>query len=79
LLDIVARLDLGDPVKRGKEVRVLCPFHDDHRPSLRIQLEKGLWYCDPCAIGGDGISLVERQLGVDFATAVRWIAEVIIR
>jgi hypothetical protein len=76
ILELVARLDLGDPITRGKEARVRCPFHDDRRPSMRLRLEKGLWYCDPCAIGGDGISLVQRRLGVDFPTAVCWITAV---
>jgi hypothetical protein len=72
---IVVRLGLGEPKVRGKRAVLQCPFHDDRRPSMRLALEKGLWYCDPCAVGGDGISLVQQYLGVDFPTAVRWITD----
>lgn len=73
--DVAARLGLGEPTGRWGEPRVLCPLHDDHDPSLRLREDQGLWYCDPCGLGGDGIELVRRTLGLDFADAVRWIVE----
>lgn len=73
--DVTARLGLGEPEGRWGEPRVLCPFHDDTNPSLRLREDAGLWYCDPCATGGDGIELVRRALGVDFAEAVLWLVE----
>ncbi len=47
-----------------------CPFHPDgqgkppHRPSLRLNREKELWYCDPCGEGGTFTELA-RRLGVE--------------
>ena len=52
------------------EVYEWCPFHPDgrgkppHRPSLRLNRNKEVWYCDPCAEGGTFIELVER-LGLE--------------
>ena len=46
--------------KRGKEFFGLCPFHDDHHPSFRVNPEKYLWYCDPCGIGGDVFDFISR-------------------
>ena len=60
--------------RRGRELVTRCPFHDDHHPSLRLNPDLGVWYCDPCGIGGDGIALVERLKGLDFAGAVREVA-----
>jgi len=71
ILEVVSRLGLGEPRKAGREYLVRCPLHDDSRPSLRISPERGLWICDPCGEGGDGIRLVERVRGVSFADAVR--------
>ncbi len=67
------RLGLGEPVRRGREWAVCCPFHDDNRPSLTLS-DAGLWYCFVCAEGGDGIELWQRVRGVPFAEAVRELA-----
>jgi len=71
LAQVVSHLALGEPVDRWGEPRVLCPLHDDHRPSLRLNVERGLWYCDPCATGGDGIRLWMLTRDQGFADAVR--------
>lgn len=77
ILDLVQRLGLGEPERVGREYRVRCFLHDDTKPSLRLNPDKGeggLWWCDVCAMGGDGISLVERVTGKTFAEAVKEIA-----
>lgn len=64
------------PKPNGRaEPAVICPFHDDQQPSLRINIEKQVWHCDPCNIGGDVFSFVERYQQTDFAGALRWLAE----
>lgn len=48
---VVAAPDSGRHFERlsGGEVRMRCPWHDDHRPSLRINDAKGVAFCDVCA------------------------------
>jgi DNA primase len=42
------------PSKRGMEIRLRCPFHDDATPSLSIHAETGKFHCFGChAKGGD--------------------------
>ena len=36
--------------------KVICPFHDDHRPSLSINLNKGYFKCHSCGAKGGGIT-----------------------
>jgi len=36
-----------------RKINVLCPFHEDKKPSLSLDLESGLWYCHSCQRGGD--------------------------
>ena len=60
---------LGMRVVRHK---ALCPFHDDHRPSLTFKKNK--FRCWSCGENGDTISLVERVLCKDFLDACRWLA-----
>ena len=31
--------------RSGKELIGLCPFHDDHSPSLNIDPAKNVWHC----------------------------------
>jgi hypothetical protein len=54
-LDIVEFMEnLGIKLKKtGKEYTGLCPFHDDHEPSLSINREKRLWHCFGCGKSGD--------------------------
>ena len=34
----------------------LCPWHDDHEPSLWVDVERNLWGCHACGAHGDVIS-----------------------
>ena len=60
----------------GTERHSRCLFHKpDHHPSLRVNLEKQVWHCPVCDLGGDVFALVRRRLDVDFPTAVRWLVD----
>ena len=74
LMEVVRRLGLGDPVPQGRRLVLSCPLHEDHRPSMSLDPDRGLWYCFPCAEGGDGIRLWMRVRGVGFADAVKDLA-----
>jgi DNA primase len=56
--------------KNGKSCFGLCPFHDDHNPSLSINPSTNLWQCFGCGAGGDVIRFVELFDQVDFKEAV---------
>jgi hypothetical protein len=59
---------------RGREVRGLCPFHADHHPSLRVNVQKQQWYCDPCGKGGDVFKWVMERDRLTFGEAARKLA-----
>lgn len=49
----------------------LCPFHEDHEPSLVITPSKNLWHClGACQSGGSVIDWVMKAEGVSFRHAV---------
>ena len=73
ILEVAQRLGLN-PVQKGRKWIALCPLHDDHHPSLHLDADKDLWYCHPCAEGGDGIRLQQRVRGISFLEAVRELA-----
>ena len=60
---------LGFTVRQHK---ALCPFHDDHSPSMTFKKNK--FRCWSCGENGDTISLVEKVLGKDFLDACHWLA-----
>jgi putative DNA primase/helicase len=37
---------------QGREIRFLCPVHEDRHPSARWHRDKRRWYCDVCKAGG---------------------------
>ncbi len=61
--------------RNGKTATGLCPLHDDHDPSLHIDLEKNLWRCFGCDQGGTVIDWVMKEHGVSFRHAVEILRE----
>ena len=47
---------------QGPRYQVLCPFHDDHQPSLSIDDEKGVYFCHSCGEKGN-LRVLEKKLG----------------
>jgi DNA primase len=53
------------PSKRGIELRLCCPFHEDSTPSLSINAETGKFHCFGChAKGGDIFDFVVSKEGI---------------
>lgn len=62
-------------IDHGKRL-ALCPFHDDHHPSLRFNLKHNTCRCFACQDKSmDTIDLVMRALGKGFPDACRWLAD----
>ena len=60
----------------GADLIGLCPFHEDHEPSLVISPHKNLWHClGACQAGGTVIDWVMRAEGVSFRHAVELLRE----
>ena len=58
--------------RSGRRYLGLCPFHEDHDPSLVIFPESGRWWCfGACNAGGDVFDFVMQAEGVSFPEAVR--------
>jgi DNA primase len=57
--------------RHGDSLLGLCPFHEDHEPSLVISPTKNLWHClGACQAGGSVVDWVMRAQGVSFRHAV---------
>src|SRR5438132_1987934 len=61
--------------KAGRDLKGLCPFHQEKSPSLYVSPEKQLWHCYGCGKGGDQFSFIELIEHLDFKGALRLLAE----
>jgi DNA primase len=61
--------------RSGLEYIGLCPFHEDHRPSLHIYQERQSYRCWVCDTGGDCFSWVMQTEQVEFPEALEMLAK----
>ena len=54
----------------GRIFKALCPFHDDHNPSMEVNPERQTYRCWVCNKGGDCFSWVMEYEGVGFREAL---------
>ncbi|HLQ45165.1 MAG TPA: DNA primase, partial [Planctomycetaceae bacterium] len=63
------------PARGGAEFKCLCPFHDDHNPSMVVNPDRQTWRCWSCSEGGDCFSWVMEFDKVDFREALEILAK----
>ncbi len=76
ILDVVGRY--LNVEQQGRRYVCLCPFHEDHRPSLEISPHRGagVWRCWACGAGGDVIDFVEAYERISRRDALYVVAEI---
>ena len=56
----------------GEWRNVVCPFHDDTKPSLRIRPDTGSFRCMVCGVhGGDVLAFHQQRYGLSFKQAAQ--------
>ena len=60
--------------QRGKNYFAICPFHDDHNPSMSISPEKQIYTCFVCGAHGNVFSFIMDYENVSFIEAVKMVA-----
>ena len=68
-LPAVVSFYTGQPIPR--DGFILCPFHNDHNPSMKIYNDHYKCYSIGCDHHGDVIHWVEEWEQVDFQTALQ--------
>jgi DNA primase len=61
--------------KKGHEMVGLCPFHNDHKPSMNVSNVKQIFKCFACGAGGDVFKFVQMRENLTFPQAVERLAE----
>lgn len=81
--NILEKLDIVDVVsryislsKKGSDYIGLCPFHDDHSPSLHVSKDKQIFKCFTCGVGGNAISFISNYEHISYKEALYKAAEI---
>ena len=81
ILDIQKRVNIVDVIseylpleKRGKNYFAICPFHDDHNPSMSISSEKQIYTCFVCGASGNAFHFLMNYEKISFGQAVSKLA-----
>ena len=61
--------------KAGRNYKALCPFHSEKTPSFMVSPELQIYKCFGCQTSGDVYSFLEQYEGMDFAEALRFLAD----
>ena len=74
IVDIVRSYDIN-LVQKGKNYFGVCPFHEDHSPSMSVSEEKQIYKCFSCGASGNVFTFVSEYENVSFIEAVKIVAE----
>jgi len=76
--EIRNKIDIVDVVsnyvpltQRGKNYFGVCPFHDDHSPSMSVSKEKQIYTCFSCGATGNVFTFVSEYEHINFYEAVK--------
>lgn len=58
----------------GRSFKGVCPFHQDHSPSMHVSPEKGIFKCFACGASGGVFEFVEKYENVSWIEAVSIVA-----
>ena len=76
IVDVIS--SYGIPLtKKGRNYFALCPFHDDHSPSLSVSEEKQIYKCFVCGESGNVFNFVMNYEKISFKEALAKLATTI--
>ena len=77
-LDIVKVISSYIPLsKKGRSYSGVCPFHDDHSPSLSVSPEKQIFKCFVCGTAGNVFDFVKDYEHISFKEAAQKLASTV--
>ena len=73
IVDIIK--DYVNLSKKGKNYFGVCPFHDDHNPSMSVSEEKQMYKCFVCGNSGNVFNFIMEFEKVSFPESVKIVAD----
>ncbi len=81
IIEIRQKSDIVDVIgeyipleQKGKNYFAICPFHDDHNPSMSVSKDKQIYKCFVCGASGNVFNFLMDYENIPFIEAVRIIA-----
>ena len=62
--------------QRGKNYFGVCPFHDDHSPSMSVSKEKQIYTCFSCGATGNVFKFIMDYENISFVEAIKKVADI---
>ena len=82
ILDLQRKINISDVIRdyvplvqRGKNYFGICPFHDDHNPSMSVSNEKQMYKCFVCGAAGNVFNFVQNYEKISYYEAVKKVAD----
>ena len=72
IVDIIGTYVNLEP--KGKNYFGVCPFHDDHSPSMSVSPEKQIYTCFVCGASGNVFTFLQEYKNISFLEAVKEVA-----
>ena len=61
--------------KAGVNYKGICPFHNDHTPSMMVSPVRQTFKCFVCGEGGDVIHFLMKHENLTFIEAIEWLCK----
>ena len=74
IVDVISRY--VSLVSRGKNFFGVCPFHDDHSPSMCVSKEKQIYTCFSCGASGNVFKFIQDFENISFLEAVKVVGDI---
>ena len=82
LQTIRERIDIAEIISNhialrqfGRNFKGLCPFHNEKTPSFNVNLDRQIFHCFGCGVGGNVFDFIMRHDKLTFPEAVRLLAK----
>ncbi len=72
IVDVISSYINLEP--KGKNFFGICPFHDDHNPSMSVSKDKQIYTCFVCGASGNVFTFIQNYENVSFPEAVSVVA-----
>lgn len=69
---------VGDFIKlrrSGVNYKGVCPFHDDHDPSMTVNPKRNIFKCFVCGAGGNPVDFLMKHESLSYPDALRYLAQ----